>query len=117
ETASRMRLNMTGCDNNPPSMTLRTRPATVLACAAAVLIVTATIRASRGPQAVPQPAAREIEFFESRIRPLLVENCFECHTDDEKGGLRLDSRERMLKGGDSGAAIVPGDPDASLLLR
>ena len=54
---------------------------------------------------------REVEFFESRIRPLLVDNCFDCHTDDEKGGLRLDSRDALLKGGETGPAIVPGDPD------
>jgi mono/diheme cytochrome c family protein len=98
-------------------MSFRTRPAAVLACAAAVLVITTTVRASRGPQAVQQPTAREVEFFESQIRPLLASSCFECHTDDEKGGLRLDSRERMLKGGDSGPAIVPGNPDASLLIR
>ena len=43
--------------------------------------------------------------------------CFRCHTDDEEGGLRLDSRENMLKGGEKGPAIVPGDPEASLLIK
>lgn len=110
-------MSMTGCDNNLPSMVSRTRPAVVLACATAVLVVTTTVRAFRAPQVAQQPATREVEFFESQIRPLLVESCFHCHTDDEKGGLRLDSRERMLKGGESGPAIVPGNPDASLLIR
>ncbi len=62
-------------------------------------------------------AAQQIEFFEAKIRPVLVNSCFDCHTADEKGGLRLDSRERLLKGGDSGPAIVPGNPDASLLMK
>ena len=57
-------------------------------------------------------------FFESRIRPLLVGRCCECHGEKkQKGGLRLDSKAAWQKGGDSGAAIVPGDPAASLLIR
>ena len=57
------------------------------------------------------------EFFESRVRPLLVANCYECHTSAESGGLRVDSREALLKGGNSGAAIVPNQPEASLLIQ
>ena len=57
------------------------------------------------------------EFFEKEVRPLLAANCGECHGADEQwAGLRLDSRESMLGGGDSGAAIVPGDPEKSLLI-
>ena len=57
-------------------------------------------------------------FFESKIRPLLVERCLECHGDKkQKGGLRLDSRAAWQQGGDSGAAITPGDPEASLLIK
>jgi cytochrome c553 len=63
------------------------------------------------------PTPHQIDFFESKIRPLLVNSCFDCHTSDEKGGLRLDSREAVLTGGESGPAIVPGDPDGSLLLK
>ena len=58
------------------------------------------------------------EFFEKKIRPVLVERCYKCHSDQPggvKGGLRLDSRELARKGGDSGAAVVPGNLDASLL--
>ena len=81
-------------------------------------MATAAVRAAAGArQAMAQPTPQQIEFFEAQIRPLLVESCFDCHTDDEKGGLRLDSRARMLKGGESGPAIVPGDPDASLLMK
>jgi mono/diheme cytochrome c family protein len=60
-----------------------------------------------------------LELFERRIRPALVEHCHSCHSADAKklkGGLLLDSREGLLKGGDTGAAIVPGDPDRSLLM-
>lgn len=61
----------------------------------------------------PQAAA----FFESKIRPLLINKCQECHgAEKQKGGLRLDSREASLTGGDSGAVLVPMDPAKSLLM-
>lgn len=59
------------------------------------------------------------DFFESRIRPILAQECYECHSaaTKAKGGLLLDSRPGWKKGGDSGAAILPGKPEASLLLQ
>ena len=65
------------------------------------------------------PAAADdgIEWFERRIRPLLVEHCIECHGPvEQKGGLRLDHRGGWELGGDSGPALSPGDPDNSLLV-
>src|SRR5438876_12133852 len=56
------------------------------------------------------------DFFETKVRPILALECFACHTDSQLGGLRLDSREAMLRGGKSGPAIVPGDPEKSLLV-
>jgi len=56
------------------------------------------------------------DFFEAKVRPILATECFACHTDSQLGALRLDSREAMLRGGKSGPAIVPGDPDKSLLI-
>ncbi|MBI5757273.1 MAG: PSD1 domain-containing protein [Planctomycetales bacterium] len=59
-----------------------------------------------------------IAFFESKVRPLFVEHCLECHGEKkQKGGLRLDSKAGWQKGGDSGPAISPGKPDASRLLK
>ncbi len=61
-----------------------------------------------------------IEFFESKIRPVLVKNCYECHSAKSaklKGGLLLDSREGILAGGDTGQVIVPGKPAESLLIK
>jgi hypothetical protein len=61
----------------------------------------------------------QLAFFEQKIRPLLVERCYECHSADakeSKGGLRLDSREGILIGGDSGPAVVEGIPEQSLLV-
>ncbi len=57
------------------------------------------------------------DFFETRVRPVLADNCYACHARLQSGGLRVDSREALLEGGDSGPAIVPGDPDGSLLVR
>jgi hypothetical protein len=60
-----------------------------------------------------------VEFFEKRIRPVLVEHCFECHSagaNKSKGGLRLDSKQAAYAGGDSGPVIVPGRPAESLLI-
>jgi len=56
------------------------------------------------------------EFFENKIRPLLVASCFGCHTESAMGGLRLDSDAALRKGGKRGPAIVAGDPSASLLI-
>ncbi|MCC7420540.1 MAG: PSD1 domain-containing protein [Planctomycetaceae bacterium] len=61
-----------------------------------------------------------LEFFEKKIRPVLVEKCYKCHsasTPKAKGGLRVDLKASLLEGGDSGAAVVPGKADESLLLR
>jgi cytochrome c553/mono/diheme cytochrome c family protein len=62
----------------------------------------------------------QIGFFEIKVRPLLVERCFSCHSakaEKLKAGLHLDSREALLKGGESGAAIVAGKPDESLIIE
>src|SRR3954469_12515026 len=64
--------------------------------------------------------ADDAEFFEKKIRPLLVENCYECHSaksEELKGGLRLDTREGVLKGGETGAIIVGNDPEKSLIIQ
>ena len=62
-----------------------------------------------------------IEHFERHIRPLLVESCYSCHSAQAekgiKGGLVLDTRDGLLKGGDTGPAIVVGDPEKSLLIK
>ena len=60
------------------------------------------------------------QFFENKIRPVLVQKCYECHSAQAKkikGGLKLDNRENTLRGGDTGPAVVPGKPDESLLLE
>ncbi|MCP5118805.1 MAG: DUF1549 domain-containing protein, partial [bacterium] len=57
------------------------------------------------------------EFFEMMVRPVLANNCYTCHTQSKMGGLDLTSRESLLRGGNSGPAIRPGDPENSLLVQ
>ena len=71
-------------------------------------------------QSDEQLSSADINFFESRIRPILIEHCYGCHSSDAdriRGGLLLDTREGWQVGGISGPAIIPGDPDASLLIE
>jgi mono/diheme cytochrome c family protein len=70
-------------------------------------------------EAPPAAKPEDIEFFEKRVRPILVTHCFECHSAKAKklrGGLKLDNRDAALTGGDTGAAFVSGEPDKSLLI-
>jgi hypothetical protein len=72
------------------------------------------------PCLVANPSAQDLEFFESRVRPILAEHCYECHSEDineAEGHLLLDSAQGWKLGGDSGPALIPGQPDASLLIR
>jgi cytochrome c553/mono/diheme cytochrome c family protein len=71
------------------------------------------------PAAEPaQVTQQQLQYFEKEVRPLLDAHCLKCHGPTKQwAGLRLDSREALLSGGDSGPAIVPGNPDASLLVK
>ena len=78
------------------------------------------VAAQAPPAAGQAPDAEQAEFFESTVRPLLADNCHACHgaqVDTPFGGLRLDSRQGLLAGGDSGPVIVPGRPDESPLVQ
>lgn len=66
------------------------------------------------------PTPAQLQFFENRIRPVLADNCYKCHSQQSekvKAGLYLDTREGVLKGGENGPAIVPGYPEKSLLIK
>ena len=63
-----------------------------------------------------QGTMSDADFFENNIRPILANNCYSCHGDATSGGLKLDSREALLKGGNHGPVLVPGDPDKSLMI-
>jgi len=100
------------------------RPRTSLALAS-ITFVAVTVARIAAQKPAPANATRpsgsptttQVEFFEANIRPVLFDTCGECHLDDEKGNLRVDSRAALLKGGENGPAIVPGDPDKSLLIQ
>ena len=105
-------------------MTVRQRPwwqfpewGVIAQIALTIACATAQIRAHAGEPDSSTRAARE-HFFEQKVRPLLAENCYSCHGDKkQKGGLRLDSLESILKGGESGPAVVAGKPDDSLIVE
>ena len=65
-------------------------------------------------------SASDLEFFEKRIRPIFSQHCYACHSEAEgkvKGGLQLDWKGGWEKGGTSGPAVVPGNPESSLLIK
>src|SRR5438132_11320545 len=77
-------------------------------------------RAAEGSSTPVKSSREQIEFYEKQIQPILAENCFKCHSHQAekiKGSLVLDSREGALKGGETGPAILSGDPEKSLLIR
>jgi hypothetical protein len=83
------------------------------------LLANAVLNAGGNNAFAAKPTPEQSEYFELRIRPLLAERCYECHSNAAKevmGGLRLDSREAILAGGDSGAAVVEGAPEKSRLI-
>ena len=82
----------------------------------AVVLVSSSVHVSA--QEKLNPAG--VEFFEKKIRPVLAEQCYRCHSakaNKVKAGLRLDTKSGMLKGGDSGPSLVPGQPGKSLLIK
>jgi hypothetical protein len=95
-------------------MTPRPRIVALIALAA----VGAVPAAGFGQPAPPSEAAR-VEFFEKKVRPVLVHNCYTCHSanTNAQSGLRVDDRNGLLEGGNRGPAVVPGRPEKSLLLQ
>lgn len=106
-------------------MTARPENTAWITCALASLVAAGTVFAA--PEAITSKgrasagrASAGHAFFETKIRPVLVTHCYECHTADAEkigGKLLLDTRDGILTGGESGAALVAGKPDQSLLLQ
>ncbi|MEW4486925.1 DUF1553 domain-containing protein [Thalassoglobus sp. JC818] len=70
------------------------------------------------PKVQEQPTAEQIRFFENKIRPLLANHCYDCHSEEtQEGGLRLDNLTGMLQGGNAGPVMVAGKPDRSLIIN
>ena len=97
------------------------RPPIMILQGVLCLVATMVLRGASVQAGEPSElSAAELDFFETRIRPVLVEHCYECHStgsDELQAGLLLDSRDGLLAGGDSGPAAVPGKPADSLLLE
>lgn len=96
--------------------------ASVVMLAATLLIVLAAISSStvraESPPSEQADTAAKTKFFETRIRPLLAARCFKCHGEEKQsGGLRVDALSTLLEGGESGAALVAGKPDESLMVE
>src|SRR5438128_1302891 len=84
----------------------------------AAALCAAWLLSARVALADEPPSAKQTEFFEKSVRPILAAHCFECHgPKKQRAGLRLDSRPAMMSGGETGAAIVPGQPEKSLLIK
>lgn len=112
--------------------TRHAKPARLPFCALVIALVLVPIcfrspqesatRAFDDPSSDTEPRRADMDFFESKIRPVLVEHCYACHSRQAesagklRGGLRVDDREALRRGGDSGPAIVPRDLEASLLI-
>src|SRR5262245_40637929 len=86
----------------------------ILSKAALGLVFSAVLSGARGAE-----PAQNFEFFEAKVRPILTDHCYKCHSTESekiKGGLLLDSKEGLLRGGDSGIVLVPGEPDKSKII-
>ncbi len=96
---------------------MKTIPLRLPLWAGAVLCLAVPLLAAQGPTVRPhQPVAEAL--FESKVRPVLAQSCVKCHGDKKaRGGLRIDSRAAVLRGGDRGPAVVPGEPNKSLLIQ
>lgn len=85
-----------------------------------LLISIVVISAAPAWTAAAELTKEQTDFFESKIRPVLADSCYKCHSIEagkSKGGLTLDTSAGWAKGGDGGAAILPGDPEKSLLYK
>ena len=93
-------------------------PVLTLRCAWGVVLLLALLPTAADGSA--QVGSEDAEFFEKKIRPVLAEHCYKCHSAEAKkpkGGLLVDSRAALLQGGDNGPALVAGDPDKSRLIQ
>src|SRR5690349_1985811 len=85
----------------------------LLAIVLSVGMTPALVRAAE-----PAPTAEQLRFFETRVRPILVDQCLRCHgAQKQKAGLRLDTREHLVRGSSGGPVIVAGKPEQSLFIK
>ena len=110
-------------DNRTTMIRMLCRANTIRRAAATGFLVFCQAVACLAAESTKASDAAGLDFFEKKIRPVLAQECYQCHSAQAaaqkklKGGLLLDSRDGARKGGESGPAIVPGKPDESLLVR
>jgi hypothetical protein len=94
------------------------RTLTVFGCSIGLIAGLCAIRPAQAAEAPKPPSPDDVKFFEDQVKPLLQSNCLKCHGGQAKikGGLRLTTRESILKGGDQGKIVLLDDPDKSLLV-
>jgi mono/diheme cytochrome c family protein len=88
-------------------------------CALFTRLPADVVATAPAPTPAPALSSADLQFFETRIRPVLADRCYKCHSRDAdkiNGGLMLDTREGILHGGDTGPAIAPGKPEDSLII-
>src|SRR4051812_38679241 len=120
-----LRLPLAAIVSRPPACTSRRSLERIARCRGPVvlkhnLLAFTAALIFLGAATAEELSKEHVEFFEKKIRPVLVEHCYECHSAQSeklKGKLLLDNREAARKGGETGPAIVPGDPDSSLLVQ
>ena len=111
----------TGLNRTPPRLrpgnrtTEPKRPVCQRVYCLGLMLAMLVLGATAAPGAVP--LAESDDFFELRIRPLLVEKCYGCHSETASSGLKVNSRQALIQGGTLGPAIVPGKPAESLLIQ
>ena len=90
----------------------------VASFASAALLALSGLLWSTKTTVLAQEDAHSPEYYTTRVKPVFEANCAKCHLDgNHRGGLKMDTREGMLKGGHDGSVLVPGDPSRSLLVR
>ena len=101
-----------------PEVASRSRRSRGICAQVAGLLVATSVFLGAGRCRADVPSGAAVELFEKKVRPILVEKCQRCHGSAlQKGGLRLDSRDALLKGGESGPVVSPGHPEKSELVR
>src|SRR3984885_7066101 len=93
------------------------RQVSMIRLANSTVFIAFTLSVVNSGLSLARDGSEGVEFFESKVRPVLATHCLSCHgPKSQKGGLRLDSREAMLRGGESGPVVVEGDPASSLIV-
>src|ERR1051326_8653197 len=87
---------------------------------AGLILVQSMAGSQKVALAADQPSVADIEFFSKKIKPVLEERCYECHSSKAKkvkGKLKMDTKEDFLKGGEDGKIVEPGNPEKSMIIK